>query len=144
MSTLAERLTLAMKGETEVKAAELARACKVKPPSVADWLSGKTKKMEGANLLAAAELLKVDPWWLATGEGSMTRGDNAPAPHREWNIGPEAQELCELTVAADRARVPPTVFESFSAAMRVFIAQYGAGAAGSAEPLPSGDRPRGD
>lgn len=71
MSDLSERLTLAMAGPPEVKPSELARACGVRQPSVSDWLSGKTKKLEGANLLAAAECLRVNPWWLATGRGEM-------------------------------------------------------------------------
>lgn len=60
-----------MAGPPEVKAADLARACDVKSPSVSAWLTGKTKNLEGANLLAAAELLRVNPWWLATGRGQM-------------------------------------------------------------------------
>lgn len=71
MIELAKRLALAMAGPPETKPADLARACGVRPPSVSDWLSGKTKKLEGANLLAAAEHLRVNPWWLATGRGEM-------------------------------------------------------------------------
>jgi transcriptional regulator with XRE-family HTH domain len=70
MSTLAERLSEAMKGPPKVSGATLAKACRVKPPSVSDWLSGKTKTMEGSNLLAAARCLNVDPDWLATGIGT--------------------------------------------------------------------------
>lgn len=79
MNTLAERLALAMKGPPEVKAIELARACGVKQPSVSGWLSGKSKKMEGANLLAAAEFLKINYWWLANGTGPM-RPSQSQAP----------------------------------------------------------------
>lgn len=76
MSTLAERLEKALAGPPPKRPADLARACGVKPPSVSDWLSGKTKKMEGANLLAAAEFLDVSYWWLAAGQGPM-RPDTA-------------------------------------------------------------------
>lgn len=71
MTDLAERLALAMKGPPEVKPSELAKACGIKQPSINDWLNGRTKKLEGANLLAAAECLGVLPWWLAAGKGPM-------------------------------------------------------------------------
>ena len=79
MTDLAERLTLAMAGPPEVKPSELARACGIRQPSINDWLNGRTKKLEGANLLAAAEFLHVNPWWLATGAGPM----RSPMPDSE-------------------------------------------------------------
>ena len=53
MNTLAERLRYAMEvlPPKKIKGVELARAVGVKPPSVSDWLSGKSKTMEGENLL---------------------------------------------------------------------------------------------
>ncbi len=73
MNTLAERLRYAMQVATpkKVKGVELAAAVDVKPPSVSDWLSGKSKTMEGENLLRAAKFLNVNPMWLATGTGEM-------------------------------------------------------------------------
>ena len=76
MSTLADRLTLAME-KTGISQAELARACGVKPPSVSGWLSGKSKFLRGENLLKAAAALRVSQAWLATGEGSMEPSSNA-------------------------------------------------------------------
>lgn len=70
-SLLKDRLALAMAGPPPVSQAALARACGIKQPSVSDWLSGRTKRLEGANLLAAARLLNVAPDWLSTGRGSM-------------------------------------------------------------------------
>ena len=69
MSTLADRLKEAMDDSPDVKAVDIARACGIKSSSIVDWQSGRTKKIEGSNLLAAAELLRVNPWWLATGRG---------------------------------------------------------------------------
>lgn len=40
---------------------ELARACKVSPPSVSDWESGKTRMIDGENLVRAAAALGVTP-----------------------------------------------------------------------------------
>ena len=68
-STLSDRLKEAMKGPPKITGVALARACKVTPPSVNGWLSGKSKTIEGSNLVAAAEFLKVNPKWLADGKG---------------------------------------------------------------------------
>lgn len=70
-SSLAERLKIAMGGPPLVTAAHLARACGIKPPSVHAWVSGKTKSIEGSNLIKAAKALGVSADWLATGRGSM-------------------------------------------------------------------------
>lgn len=82
MKTLAERLKIAMAGPPKVRAADLARACGIKPPSVSDWLSGKTKSIDEDNLLKAARFLNVHPWWLASGKGEMRPGqpsENEPS-----------------------------------------------------------------
>ncbi|HBN9656263.1 TPA: helix-turn-helix transcriptional regulator [Pseudomonas aeruginosa] len=71
MQTLQERLKIAMAGPPRVSQAALARACHITAPSVNDWISGKTKSIEGENLLNAAAFLKVSPLWLATGKGPM-------------------------------------------------------------------------
>lgn len=74
MKTLAERLRYAMEvlPPKKIKGVDLARAVGVKPPSVSDWLSGKSKTMEGPNLIKAAKFLKVNSTWLGTGSGSPT------------------------------------------------------------------------
>lgn len=80
MSTLQERLRQVMAGPPKISQAALARACGIKPPSVNDWISGKTKTIEGQNLLRAADFLKVTPMWLATGKGAMRKAGPAVAP----------------------------------------------------------------
>jgi len=60
-----------MEGPPKVSQAALARACGVKPPSVTDWLSGRTKTLAGPNLLKAARFLGVSPDWLASAKGPM-------------------------------------------------------------------------
>lgn len=69
--TLPERLKEAMAGPPKITGRALAKACGVAPASVSDWLSGKSKTMEGANLVAACEFLKIRPKWLASGTGPM-------------------------------------------------------------------------
>ncbi|MNR93506.1 putative HTH-type transcriptional regulator [compost metagenome] len=72
LKTLADRLKYAMEilPPKKIKGVELARAVGVKPPSVSDWLSGKSKTMEGENLLKASKFLGVNANWLASGNGS--------------------------------------------------------------------------
>ncbi|MFD3300274.1 LexA family transcriptional regulator [Aquipseudomonas alcaligenes] len=77
MSTLQERITKLLAGPPKISQAALARACGIKPPSVNDWVSGKTKSIEGENLLRAAAFLKVSPLWLATGRGAMNASADA-------------------------------------------------------------------
>lgn len=83
MTTLAERLRTVLDGPPKRSQVALARAVGVKPPSVSDWLNGRTKRLEGANLLAAARFLDVSPEWLANGRGPMRLGPDAvPAKYR--------------------------------------------------------------
>lgn len=99
MQTLQERLKTAMMGPPKVTQAALARACRVKPPSVHDWLSGKTKSIEGENLLNAAAFLKVSPLWLAAGKGPMReQGEQSPSEHA--NVVPVA------TIPRKRTKYP--------------------------------------
>ncbi|KAA8698824.1 S24 family peptidase [Pseudomonas proteolytica] len=88
MRTLQERLKLVMAGPPKVTQAALARACGIRAPSVNDWISGKTKTIEGQNLLIAADYLKVMPMWLATGKGPMRKGvDGGAQPaSKESNV----------------------------------------------------------
>lgn len=79
MTTLAERLTLAIK-HAKITKAELARRVGISAPSVNGWFSGKAKFLRGENLLAAAKGLGVNETWLATGKGQMLLGTD-PA---EW------------------------------------------------------------
>lgn len=68
-STLAERLREALDGPPKLTASALARACNIKPPSVSDWLSGRSRSMDGGNLIDAADFLNVRPKWLIKGIG---------------------------------------------------------------------------
>ena len=82
-STLKERLELAMAGPPAVSQAALARACKIKPPSVSEWLSGKTKRLDGENLFRAANFLNVNPEWLAGLSPNMYPDDSGSLRVRE-------------------------------------------------------------
>ncbi len=88
LMTLAERLKDAMNGPPKATGKALADACHVSTASVSDWLSGKSKTMEGSNLLAAADFLHVNPKWLATGVG-MKFAQVIPTPLHASDNGPE-------------------------------------------------------
>lgn len=70
MNSLADRLHEALK-HAGISRADLARACGVRPPSVSDWFSGKTKNLSGLNLLNASKALGVRQEWLGSGKGQM-------------------------------------------------------------------------
>lgn len=81
MDTLAERVRhcLGFPGKSQ---AELSRACGIKQPSVNAWMTGKTKRITGKNLLRAAAYFGVHAEWLATGRGAV-KLDEPPPPLRE-------------------------------------------------------------
>lgn len=68
MKTLAERVKEAMDAKP-CSGTELASASGVKPPSVSDWLSGKTKTLKSATALRASRFLGVNMTWLTEGVG---------------------------------------------------------------------------
>lgn len=80
MSSWGERIR-DRRTELGLSIAQLARACKLSPPSVHDWESGKTKMIDGANLIAVAHALQVSPEWLMTGRPNSAAG-SASQPTR--------------------------------------------------------------
>lgn len=104
-TTLAERLKIAMAGPPKVTQAALARACGVKPPSINDWCSGKTKALTAGNLLKAAAKLGVRPRWLAEGIGPKNLDDEYVLPRigAEPAAPPFADSIVTTTVRG-RAR----------------------------------------
>ncbi|MCH7389532.1 LexA family protein [Acinetobacter dispersus] len=99
MKTLAERLRYAMEvlPPKKIKGVDLARAVGVKPPSVSDWLSGKSKTMEGENLIKASKFLGVSASWLASGTGR-------PTPNK-----PENADICLNNTVPISARMAPVL-----------------------------------
>ena len=84
MKALKDRLREALAQSTLEGQSDLAKRVGVSRASVSDWLSGKTKALEGANLTKAAEALGVDAHWLATGEGTL----RAEEPKAGYGIAP--------------------------------------------------------
>lgn len=73
MSTLSERINTAML-DAGISQSDLAVACKIKSPSVNDWLSGKTKSLKASTATRAAAALGVSVEWLSEGRGNMRQG----------------------------------------------------------------------
>ena len=68
MDTLASRLKWALR-ERGISQSQLARECGLHRATVSLWVTGQTSELEGSNLAKAAEILFVNPMWLATGKG---------------------------------------------------------------------------
>ena len=107
-STLASRLKLAMLGPPKISGVALAKACGIAPPSVANWLSGKTKSMEGSNLLAASKRLNVNPDWLADNRGPMrpatdTAEESIAPYHQDQPLHVRAAKLLKQLDAKETA-----------------------------------------
>ena len=84
--TLKDRLAWALRKKEGATQADLARACSTKPPSVSDWLSGKTKSLKSKSARQAALYLNVDQLWLESGIGtpfgiSTTTQESQPNPY---------------------------------------------------------------
>ncbi len=67
---LKDRLILALSRDPELTQAGLARHCGLASASVSNWLTGKTTSLKGRSAVLAAQFLRCDPTWLATGVGS--------------------------------------------------------------------------
>lgn len=114
MNTLASRLTKALKDKQGLTQAGLARACGVKPPSVSDWINGKTKTVEGANLINAAEYLGVRGKWLATGLGPMRLDEQQANEVKE-----ESAQVFALKNRWPFATVSQNTWESLSTQQKI-------------------------
>lgn len=85
MNTLAERLKYARE-QLELTQQEVARRAGMSQPTYYKIESGKSKRTTYLNELAT--ILKVNPHWLATGEGQMTA-----TPALQANISPDFRPI---------------------------------------------------
>lgn len=102
-NTFSERLLLAAQGQPYGYQTALARACGIRPSSVNDWMSGKTKMVTADLLFPAARFLNVNPEWLATGRGAMHDGCDGsvkPPPAPSQPVGLDASKLSQAMLFA--------------------------------------------
>jgi hypothetical protein len=122
MSDFSERLRLAM-DLAQVSVIGLAKhlvdqrgKLGVSRTAVYYALSGESKSLSGENVLRAAKALRVDPWWLATGEGVPRK---LPGQDR-----PSALEL--LSALGDLIRaVPPAVRPAIASNLSGWVLEGG-------------------
>jgi transcriptional regulator with XRE-family HTH domain len=131
-STLSERVKLALAGPPKRSQVDLARACGIKPPSVNDWVTGKTKTIEGSNLLNAAAFLQVNPKWLAEGIGPMRPSQITELPPATTAADPVRQGL-GMRLKAARHNVDLSLRE-VADALKVDVATVTAWEEGAGDP----------
>lgn len=88
MSTLRERLAIALAKKRNGSKRGLQLACGVSQPSVSDWFSGETKTMKADSLIKASRYLGVRLEWLESGVGPMSDSHEVVhevrEPERPW------------------------------------------------------------
>lgn len=77
-STLADRLRFAL-DRADMSQAELAARAGVTKGSVSNWILGRVATIKSDTINKIADLLRVDPRWLVSGEGDY---DKPAEPHR--------------------------------------------------------------
>lgn len=113
MSMLKDRIAEAMRRHPALTPAEIARACEVQPPSVWDWINGKTKTLKSDTARLGAKLFGCDQNWLATGVGTPNWVEPAspspkgvPSPERPHTRGSGDHFLSLITPTIDPITIP--------------------------------------
>ena len=108
MKTLGERIEERLK-DLEISQKELAYRCGLKPPSISDWISGKTKSLKGTSLIRAANALAVSPLWLSNGPGNkaLTSPSNQIQNNyfQENNTTTELVRIIEHMLSEDKEKL---------------------------------------
>lgn len=89
MSTLQERIRQAA-ADARISQSELARRLKLTRGAVSFWFNGVTKELAGENLIAAAQVLDVNPIWLSSGKGPKLPDSQPLSPTFDKNVAPAA------------------------------------------------------
>jgi hypothetical protein len=106
-SSLQTRIKLCMDRRPGLRPAEIARQCKVKPPSVWGWINGDTKSMSTDTSRRAADLFGCDQNWLATGTGGPNWRDLGVLQQVEGSDAPGGVLIAQPgTAAPDEATLP--------------------------------------
>lgn len=110
MSTYADRLALALT-HAQISRVAFSKAIGISPQATALVLSGQTKALTAENTAHAARALRVNHYWLATGEGSMAEAmspEASEAARLMDSVAPErrAQLLAMLVQMVDFATAP--------------------------------------
>lgn len=107
MNTYGERLEEALRIAGRERK-ELCAAIDITLQALGQVISGKTKALTAANSARAARFLKVDHFWLATGEGEpRPKIENAPPQipgfsAQDWALLPEPDKQEVVTLLAGK------------------------------------------
>lgn len=89
MNTLQDRIREAA-AEARISQSELARRLGLTRGAVSFWFTGTTKELAGDNLVAAAQVLGVNPTWLGTGRGPKSPDSVPLSPAFDSNVAPSS------------------------------------------------------
>ena len=91
--SLAGRIKIGMATQGIATESELARRVKLNRQTVHKWLSGEVKTIDPDTLFKLADVLNVDPKWLATKEGEPQQPQRVSLEHKRlielYNALPE-------------------------------------------------------
>ncbi len=108
---LKDRMAEAMRRHPKLKQADIARACKVSTPSVADWVNGGTKSLKPEPARLAAKLFGCDQNWIGTGIGSPGWHEVEATPAA---ADPDAGLMTHASITPTLAQALPVVLRALS------------------------------
>lgn len=65
-----DRLVYAF-GRSKLNRTQFGKMVGVSAPTVHDWMHGKIKMIAGDHLMRVCQVLRINPFWLITGQGEM-------------------------------------------------------------------------
>lgn len=107
-----------------IKPAELARRAGVKPSSVSDWLSGKTKSLKSPVVMRLSESFGIPAAWIAGGVGSpelrpikVLNADQKPVEDDPWI---EIPDYYEIEFGCGPGMIDPSYDQEHAVAKRAY------------------------
>ena len=116
MNSLSERVKKAMQ-MSGISQADLAVSCKIKQPSVNDWISGKTQTMKAATANRAASAMGVNVEWLSEGIGPMQNAISITDVATAASVT-TSHAIEHDPILADLAMLAPLAVEEFRLAIK--------------------------
>lgn len=102
MKTLMERASHLL-GLANNSVTELANIAGVKPPSVSDWLNGKTKTLKSAPAIKMAKHFKLNILWITEGIGPMS---DQPGGEKNAEVVPSPKRPLKVIECPDLYTIP--------------------------------------
>lgn len=77
-----DRLVYAF-GMSKLNRSQFGKLVGVSAPTVHDWMHGKIKMIAGDHLIRVCQVLRINPFWLITGQGEMMADDRRAGERRD-------------------------------------------------------------